>query len=171
MAVVIKCGSADKSRLGVEINDMGTKALLVFSAAQSSAPVIVKTDGIKVIKGLNLQLTFNPQGNQAVLEEGRMDKLFKNRSGLKFNCVTSPMIVSCQAIDKSMTISLQDRIMGINDNLGTRKQSMVKTDAVIIYKTSLGMEVTSAQKGKATYSGSKRKGAIVDSSKIELNCR
>jgi len=172
MAVVIKCGSADKSRLGAEINDTGSKALITFSAMGPAGPAKVRTDAIKVYRGLNYQFTFNNEGTQATLREDMsVGKLFKNRNGLKLNCKSSPKEISCAATDRTMAVKFKNPIMEVTDHIGTANQSFVRIDSVLTYQTSMGMEVTLTQPGKATYKGNKRKGAIVDSSSIGLNCR
>jgi hypothetical protein len=172
MAVVIKCGSTDKSRLGAEINDMGTKAIITFSAVSPVGPVVVKTEAIKSYKGLQYNFTFNNEGTQAILKEDRsIGRMFKNRSGLKLNCKTSSKEITCSSTDRTMAVNFKNPIMEITDNIGQTNQSFVRIDSEVIYQTSMGMEVVFKQPGRATYSGNKRNGAIVDSSSILLMCK
>jgi len=171
MAVVIKCGSTDKSRLGAEINDMGTKAVITFSATGPAGPAVVRTDAIKSYKGLQYQFTFNNDGSATLKEDRSIGRMFKNRSGLKLNCKTSSKEITCSSTDRTMAVNFKNPIMEITDNIGQTNQSFVRIDSEIIYQTSMGMEVIFKQPGRATYSGNKRNGAIVDSSSIVLMCR
>ncbi len=173
-AGVYNCKSKDNSGLLIEIQDSDPS--VTFS--KGSGESMVRAVAIKVFQAFDYKFQLSPDGKQITLSEKRQfGNWLKNRSGLKLNCTQAPFGFVCKSAEGKMEIAFKNDpqsktpIMEITENLGLPSQSIVKTDSEVHYQTTLGMEVILHHNGSGVYSGSRRKGAIVDANALGIECR